>query len=52
MKEWGVENLQEGLAILGVMQGEIMLPWAVMDIKESYTASMDVPQSSAAPLCP
>lgn len=52
MKEWGVENLQEGLAILGVMEGEIMVPWAVMDIEERYTASMDVPQSSAAPLCP
>lgn len=51
-KEWGVGNLQEGLSILGVMEGKIMMPWAVMDIEESYTASKYVPQSSAAPLCP
>lgn len=52
MKEWGVGNLQEGLATLGAMEGEIMMPWVVMDIEESYTVSTDVPQSSAAPLCP
>lgn len=51
-KERSVENLQEGLSILGVTKGEIMMSWAVMDIQESYTASKDVPQSSAAPLCP
>ncbi|KAJ7396588.1 hypothetical protein BTVI_143821 [Pitangus sulphuratus] len=52
MKEWGVGSLQEGLDILGVMKGEIMMPRAVMGIEESFTASMDVLQSSAVPLCP
>lgn len=37
---------------MGAMEGEIMVPWAVVDIEESYTVTMDVPQSSAAPLCP
>lgn len=50
MKEWDVKNLQEGLAILGVTEGEIMLPWAGMHLEDSYATSMDVPQISAAPL--
>lgn len=52
MKEWGVGNLQEGLATLAAKEGEIMMLWAVVEIEESYIDSTDVPQSSAAPLCP
>lgn len=37
--------------ILGAMEGEVMVPWAVMDVEESYTA-LDVPQSCDGPVCP